>query len=1175
MENTISQNNSYISCPYCFLPQLNNYAFCGHCGESLKLTCSNCAGKMPLSFRYCGDCGHECLSAEAKALAKKMTSKPQNALVQTKTPQILAQSAVARVTERRQVAVLFCDICGFTALSENLDPEDVSNIIQPLFQKCNLAINQFGGVVEKFIGDAIMALFGVPILHEDDPERAAMAALALRDIIQDYGKKLEIEHGFSVNMRIGLNVGTVVAGEVILAEGKNYQVMGDTINTAARMEQNALPGHILVTESMYNLLKDSFELKADKLIQAKGKKEPIQTFALLGKLRLQQRGRGMGKELAFVGRDKELTEITKQALKAINLSQSAHLLIQGVSGMGKTRLSLELYQQLMADFPQLLLIRSNGNSYSQDFSYFMLQNLLRSLLELDETISLELSMKRIQSFISEINFPNSERTANLISTILYPHHKQDSLQYIPPERLQPQLFKAVNDLLLYLSQRQPVFILIDDLQWCDPLSLEWLNQFMSRLEETPVHPQILCLTRRSGQSTPLESTLPFTYSNELQALSDNACQSMIMRILGIENIDMDAELLKVQESILKRAGGNPFYIEEVLKNLLDEGLLIPTPTGSWHLTCQLNELPMPGNIQRLIMARFDRLPSETRYHLQLLSALGSKASVGLLENIWPKDTRENLHDYLDDLETTNMVKTLAEPQGKVYEFVQTIVQEVIYNTMVKRRKYELHRQLGEALETHHSGNLEAVLDLLAYHFSRSNLLDKAIQFLYLASEQAVGLHNHTLVLQYYQQILNLIEKDSNLLIQVDLNQKEWLEATRIHQLIERKRCEVLLLMGEYEAVLENVELALNQELPLLEQARLFYCKAKVFEKRSEFQAAREVYHSAFQLIASTGFCKEQARLLSAEAWVCRWLNLFTDAQQACEQALLLLKKEPDLKELAYVHNVLGVVHYYLHEWPAAEEHYLKSRDFQLQINDRWGLANSLSNLGNLFFITNRWPESLAAFEESCRIRLEVGDLAGRATSCNNLGHVFQAMGDYSEAENYLKQALTIYQKLKQTVEIAVAICGLGTVAFRCKEWEKANQLLNQGIQTLEEHQLESILAEVYNHRIEMALLQSNNSLAINYFERDQAKIEKHGDPLQKGRLLHLNGKIQLSHNRYSESLALFNQALKLLQPLGQTSECEALYKDLAELHKQTESGEASYWQKMITERPQPERQQKE
>lgn len=1073
----------------------------------------------------------------------------------------MAQSAVARVSERRLVAILFCDVCGFTAMSEKLDPEEVSDIIQPLFQECNAAIAKFGGIVEKFIGDAIMALFGVPMAHEDDPERAALAALEMRSIIQRFGADLEKRMGFSINMRIGLNVGTVVAGTISALEGgggKNHQVLGDSINTAARMEQNAVPGNILVTEEMYHLIKDSFELKPDKLIQAKGKKEPLQAYDLVGVRQLRQRSRGLAeRNSTLVGRQALLDDLSTQGQSALRERQPLSLLLQGDSGLGKTRLAMEVYNQLLTEAPNLRLLQGTATSYSRGFAYFTLQNLVRSLLEVDETVPHAEVHQRIQDLMQHEQIANASLNSNLLEYLLYPHLEMPQLKLMSPDRLQQQIFRAVTDILLQLGKRQPLLLLMDDLQWCDPLTLQWLQGFQQGLSQQRL-PLMLLGTSRLDSSEEL-AELSWQQQQQLEPLSNEQALILLNCLLERgETTELPMSLQPLGEAILERAAGNPYYLEEVLKNLLDDELLVCNDEGQWKLTCLLRDLPLPNSVQRLIMSRFDRLPDTQRQLLQTLSAVGPSASWELIQQIVESPQLEN---ELQALTHSGFVRLHTCLHGKEYLFNQALAQEVIYNTMVNRRKSAIHQQIGEKLEQMHMSDPSQVLELLAFHFARTPEVPKAVRYLNLSAEQAARLYANDQAREQYGQILDLLNKlEPDALIGVDLHNRQWLKAARLYNHVVQKQCELLLLSGAYDDVLNQVEAAFERELTPLEQARFLYCKGRVLEKRSKFAEARSEFEAAQQLLDSAD-PKEQARILNAMGWVSRWMSEYDAALDFCQQALALLEEHPDMEQIAYAHNVMGVVYFYQHNWEESLRHYQQSLEIQQRIQDIWGHANSLSNIGNVYFMTNRWKEAIEAFENSLSLREQLGDLEGIATSCNNLGHAFQELGEYPKAEGYIHKALNNYREMGHGIGEAVARCNLGTVAFRQGQRENALSHLNAGIELLEARKMEAMLAEVYNHRLQLYLEADALSTAADCLAQNGPTIESHGDPLQKGRLARLQGWLALKQGELDSAEAHLQTALDSLQTGDHRQECRWLYQHLAQLHQAKNSDQASYWER--------------
>lgn len=1043
-------------------------------------------------------------------------------------------------------------------MSEKLDPEEVSNIIQPLFEECNQAISRFGGVIEKFIGDALMALFGVPYAHEDDPERAALAALEMRTIIQRFGADLEQRMGFSINMRIGLNVGTVVAGSVDGPNGKNYQVLGDAINTAARMEQNAEPGHVLVTEEMYRLLRDSFELRADKLITAKGKKQPLQAYELVNIRKHQQRRRGFeNRSIHFIGRNQELSDLSVWVRQAFEENQPSFVLLSGESGLGKTRLAQETWHQVVSQGQPLKMLQGASTSYSRDFPYFMLQSLIRSSIDADNNLEMQAVRERLQQHLEELNLPGRELTENLLEYVLFPQLEKPQLKLMSPERLQQQIFKAAADFLLTQAKAQPLFIQIDDLQWCDSLSLHWLVYMRQNLQTRKL-PIIFCITCRTQPSLTdfSNSSLDWSGHSQLHALNPEECRQLICAVLELDSLP--DTLKPLAEAVLERASGNPYYIEEVFKILLEDQLLV-LEEQEWKLNSPLHELPLPSSIQRLVMSRFDRLPDEQRLLMQTLSVVGRMTPMHLLERLTDQNQQQVL-PALKSLEQAGFI-WLTQTQEPEIVFQQALTQEVIYSTLVNRRQRALHQEIAMALEELHAQNLQSVLDLLAFHYARTPETAKAIRYLWLSAEQAARLYANEQALSQLEQIQNLLTQlDAQALIAMDLKSRQWMRKDQVSREALLLRSDILLLTGAYDDLLELVEKTLSEDPPLQLKARMLYLRGRVSEKRSDFALAKQLFEEACQYYLELADLSGQARMWNAIGWVSRWMGDYSFAQSACEQALKLLEQQPDMEQIAYAHNVMGVALFSLHEWEKALDHYRQSLEIQTQIQDLWGRANSLSNMGNVYFMINRWNEAVEVFEQSLSIREQLGDLEGTSHSYNNLGHAYQALGRLEEAERALHQALGRYRQLGNILGVAVVQCNLASLHFRRHEWEQALELLQAGISSIQARQMDAMLPEALNHRIEICLKLQRPAATHEYLESDSECVRTHGDPIQKGRLERLWGQYYLTQQEPEQALACFKKAVDILQPTDHREECQMLYQQLAELQRLRGSDEASYWE---------------
>lgn len=1097
-----------LQCPGCGFIQEQHFTHCGQCSAALQQQCQYCLQFSPIHFQKCGYCGTPHPKSQTIAPPTQASVAPPN----RNTGPLTTSTAIARMSERRKAAILFCDICGFTAMSEKLDPEEVSQIIEPLFRRCNQAINRYEGVIEKFIGDALMAVFGTPIAHEDDAERAALAALEIQQIIQDFSAENEARTGIEINMRIGLNLGDIVVGSVEAATGRHYQILGDAINVAARMEQNAEPGQILVTEELHHQLKENFELQFYRAIQAKGKAQPLPSYKLLGLRHLRPRRRGNSRQTPFVGRQAELQQLKAWGLQILEQGRPDSLVLHGVSGIGKTRLAEELYQQLKQTQANLRWLQTHSTSYSQHVNYLLLQNLVRQILDIEINQDLLRSQDKIYRFLKEHQLTEIELSEEILTSLLFPQHELPALQFVPPEHLKQQLFDTVLLLLKHQAQQQPLFICLDDLQWCDSLSLEWLNLLQTQSETFPV---LLCLIAR----TP-DSLQGYGQQLELGPLAQADCQQVLLHMLEEDVFPHNLNDLVIH--LLQRSQGNVYYLEEGLRHLLAAGQLYKGE-GQWQLGADWQTLSLPDSLQSLVLSRVDHLSDELRELLQLLSVTGNQTPVILLDAFFqelstlPSETLLFLKAFdiqqVEELSSLGFIQTHTGPRGMAASFQQALTQEVIYNALTNRRKQALHHQIGLTLETLYRSDLSQATELLAYHFERSPDALKAVFYLCQAAQQAARFFANQQAIVYYQQALEQLDKiAADQLIPLDYQKQHWLKTPQLRTRIIQWQSEILLLQGAYEAIFAKVNPHLQLTLAPEDRARMLYCKGRALEKHNQYQQARELYLEARGLLDNQPDRQAQARIWNAIGWSSHWLRDYEQAEQACQLALGLLNTHPDMEQIAYAHNVLGVVAFHQHRWEDALQHYQQVLSIHNQIQNLWGQANVLSNLGMTLVKLHHWQQALEVFSESLRLRKQLGDREGTAISLNNLGHIQREQGNLQEAQATLEQAITLYRQLQNPLGLAISRCNLGTVKKLQGQFAEALELLETGIPVLENLQMGQMLPELYLSRIEAYLSSDKSESAKNYLHANQETIQQYGDPLE----LKLLSKLKERLNHYPE-----------------------------------------------------------
>lgn len=972
--------------------------------------------------------------------------------------------------ERRPVTILFADISGYTAMSEKLDPEDVTDILGPLFDQIRAIIERYGGTVDKFMGDAVMALFGVPLAHEDDPERALLAAVDMHEIIAAYSQQLLRQRNLSLAMRIGVHSGLVVFDRVGSDSKSGYTVIGDAVNTAARMEQHASPGSTLVTEQIHTSTQHAFAFVKGEKIKVKGKQEPLQTYQVLSHHTHQQRSRGLtGHTTPFVGRNTEFNQL-KQACQSAFGGSPAFVAITGDAGMGKSRLIQEVSAHLQSAYPHQLLSGA-ATSYSRSFPYFLAQNLLKNYLQVSDNTSREEIQHRLHEKINQFELTNREMLQKSLEYLLFLTTDATELRLLAPEKLKEQIFRALTDFISLVSTETPVLLWLDDLHWADRLSLEWLQSVAMALAERPDIQLLVAVTYRSEASSEnrLEQWLTWHLSLHLQPLVKPEALSLLNQLLG--HADCPPGLLKLYDLLWQRSLGNPYYLEEVLKTLLSNGLLVQEKS-QWKLTCTLQKLPLPDTLHNMIISRFDRLDSDARSLLQIGAVIGKRFSYKLLQHLY--QNKKDIESSLDTLQGQGFLTIHNEGNGNYQiAFCQEMVQEVIYNTLLNKRKEELHKRVGNCLEElYHpnSGNQEDGIELLAHHFVQTRDSLRAIKYLYLAANREARVYANHEALEHYERILELLEDSAiDTFLSVDLLHEQWLKVDELRYLVLEKQVDIYGLIGEYDPVLALCERALATCSNIFSKSRFHLKKGRIYEKRSEFTTALEQYQIGQQILQGNTLCLEMAKLWNAIGWVYRWTGDYAQAIAACEAALGILQYVPDMQEIAYANNVMGVIYYYQHNWEQSLAYYHQSLAIQEQIQDLWGKANTLSNIGNVYTLTRQWEPARTFYLQSLTLREVLGNQAGVATSYNNLGHVYQEMGFYEEALEYLEKALPIQQRLKNELGYAVSYANLGLVYQKMKLWHKAISHFQDGIAMMKRLGAEEMTPEIWNSLAEVYL----------------------------------------------------------------------------------------------------------
>ncbi|MBL7174729.1 MAG: AAA family ATPase [Desulfobacteraceae bacterium] len=731
-----------MKCPKCQYENPEGAKFCRDCGTSLEqdIVCPNCGSSHPPGSKFCIDCGHDL--SRPKETPPTDDSEPKSPPEKPFPDDVRAPSGTIE-GERKHVTALFSDISGYTSMSERLDPEEVKEITSRIFGEISRIVGKYDGFIEKFIGDAVMALFGVPKAHEDDPVRAIRVAKEIHDLVRAMSPELEGKIGRPLSMHTGINTGLVVTGEVDTGKG-THGVAGDTINVAARLSSLAGEDEIVVGPDTYHQAEGYFSFEALEPTNVKGKAEPIRIYkALSAKEQPSTTRRHHGLRAELIGRAVELAQIREAAQKLLE-GKGAIFAICGETGTGKTRLVEEFKATL--DFKDVQWLDGQAYAYSQNTPYFPLVDLFNRGFRIKEGDPPEEVKKKVESGVEPLVGKPDDIIPYLGSlyALNYPEVKE-----VSPELWKSRLFKGVKAILSGLAQRAPTVICLEDLHWADASFIDLLRSVLLEFRYPAL---FICVYRPNFSlftSHQLNSLSAKYQEIQLQDLSLSDTQSMLESLLKSKTLPQ--ELLRfIQENV----GGNPFYLEEVINASIESGTLIHD-NGAWSLSRPINQTDMPSTIHGIIAARLDHLENESKRILQEASVIGRVFLYEILKRC--TQLKDQLDRHMTVLEHLDLVHTRSLQPDLEYVFKSALTQEVVYNGLLKKERQSIHERIALVMEQSFQDRLPEFYETLAYHFTRGRSVIKAVDYLVKSGEKSLERYSVEEAHQYFKQAFDILQ----------------------------------------------------------------------------------------------------------------------------------------------------------------------------------------------------------------------------------------------------------------------------------------------------------------------------------------------------------------------------------------------------------------------------------
>jgi class 3 adenylate cyclase/tetratricopeptide (TPR) repeat protein len=701
----------------------------------LKVNCPNCQTDNPDAAKFCLNCGTQL------------------------EPRVRVEG------ERKHVTVLFADVVDSTGLGERLDPEQVAEIMNGAFAFLDASVTKYGGTVARLLGDAIIAFFGAPVAHEDDAERAVRAGLDIQAATREYSELVERDYSVDFEVRVGINTGLAVLAAMGGEIRTEYTAMGDTTNLAARMQAAATPGTVLISASTYHFVKELFEFEPRGATMVKGKSTPVETYEVLAPKAVPGKVRGLeGLASPLVGRDAEF-QLVNDKLEEVREGHGSFIAVVGEAGLGKSRLLAEVRKLATADArdsqPPVSWLEGRSLSYEQAVTYYSWRQIIRESIGAQEGEAPEVVREKLHSDSGgDTKHDDDRRYLEVILSVESAATKA-AVAALEGDALVDKITEAVRDYLRASADLKPAVIVLDDLHWADTASLELLLNVAELVESSPLH--IICLLRPDKDApswSAIEKArerLGERYTGILLEPLDAAhSQELLGNLLYIEDLPES-----VRNLILSKAEGNPFFVEEVIRTLIDSRHIVQE-NGHWRATREIVNVTIPDTLTGVLSARIDRLPENTKHVAQTAAVLGRIFEYRALRTVCatapPPEQIEDVESHLGVLTYEELVRERARDPELEYIFKHALTQEAAYQALLIRRRRELHRRAGEVLEQlypEQSGELSSVL---AYHFRLGEEWQRTADYAMRAGEQALKVYAMQEALEHYENAYRALAK---------------------------------------------------------------------------------------------------------------------------------------------------------------------------------------------------------------------------------------------------------------------------------------------------------------------------------------------------------------------------------------------------------------------------------
>ncbi len=1021
----------------------------------------------------------------------------------------LTQGRATDTGEFRPVTVLFANFYPFSAALDMLgdDCDTAVGVLNAYYRRAQEVVHRYGGIVNKVdmytFGDKLMALFGAPVANEDDPLRAARAALELRGALDQanheifdllnprIGRLLQVEPQF-LKQRVGLNTGVVFAGQVGSSRRHEYTVMGQHVNLSARLMSAAEEGAVIVSPTTRRAIERHIAMQELTPVKLKGIEQPVPIAQALHPYEIAQDARRSVARPQLVGREQEMQRMIAEAHTALG-SNGRIIALAGEAGAGKTRLIEDVLQRLV-----MLSADSNSGirpffpysvecqSYEQNTAYAVVRELLRQFFNLHMAEDTAAQLAIVERRVDELA-PELARFSPLLGDLLGAAFDDTPLTAaLTPEQRHDRAQELVEALLVADASERPLMLIIDDLHWADASSLDLLARLLRRAPQVPL---LLLLGYR--MEPPIAEPwreLDYCARIEVRELSPESSTDLMRALLLGEP---PAELT----ALIERTQGNPFFVEEVVRGLVESGTLA-RDAGGWRLTRALDESAVPDSIEGVITARLDRLEDRSREVLQVAAVVGRRFPYPVLSGVVAR--RDGLLNRLQQLSEAELILPEEIERDLAYLFRHALTRDVAYEAILYARRRELHRRVARRIEELNPERLDEQLALLARHYLLAEEWEPAFDYHLRAGRQAQGRYANREAITFYERALQIAPRLG--VGDGAANPQLPIPNSQVVELHERLGV-VQALIGEYDTALERYQtaLALLKQQPgalIDDLVRLHHHIARVYGLRADIDTALDWIKRAMDLAGDIQSL-ELARCLDLGAGLYQRQGRYGQALEWGQRAMEIAEQLQNPRYQASALKRLGGTYRNLGDNPHALDLLMRCLGIYQQTQDLAGLADAHNDLANVYFELGQPAQARKHYECGAEIKQAIGDIFGQAMIANNLGNTLNLLGDIDGAITQFTHGLAIYERIGSLYMTGVLHMNLGATYLLRRNLADAEINLGRatdlfGRAGAEDFlpELERYLAELHLYRGDLPKARLACELSLANAARLQARAEE-------------------------------------------------------------------------------------